>query len=198
LYSFRPHCLVNDRCASNPTGGRAHRPAPPACATLTLAKSRERERTTPMKIRILACLILALAAVAAAAPTPGLQVNPSTGETKEQFAERTQWWRDAKFGMFIHWGVYAVPADATDRQGNKRIAEWFFSNKQMQVKDYEKFAGQFNPVKFDARRWVKTAKDAGMKYIVITSKHHDGFCVFDSALTDYCITKATPFKRDPM
>jgi alpha-L-fucosidase len=151
-----------------------------------------------MKIRILACLMLALAAVAAAAQTPDLQVNPNTGETKEQFVERTLWWRDAKFGMFIHWGVYAVPADATDRQGNKRIAEWFFSNKQMQVKDYEKFAGQFNPVKFDARRWVKTAKDAGMKYIVITSKHHDGFCMFDSALTDYCITKATPFKRDPM
>ncbi len=117
----------------------------------------------------------------------------AAGETKEHFYSRTQWWREAKFGMFIHWGLYAVPADATDLNGKKTIAEWYLSNKQMQVRDYEKFAAQFNPVKFDAEKWVKAAKDAGMKYIVITSKHHDGFCMFDSHLTDYCITKATPF-----
>jgi len=110
-------------------------------------------------------------------------------ESKEQLDARTKWWREARFGMFIHWGIYAVPADT---------GEWYLSNKEMQVSDYEKFAARFNPVKFDARQWVKTAKAAGMKYIVITSKHHDGFCMFDSKLTDYCITKATPFKRDPM
>jgi alpha-L-fucosidase len=126
------------------------------------------------------------------------QTNPNTGETPEQFAARTKWWREAKFGMFIHWGIYAVPADATNKDGSKSAAEWYFYNKQAQVKDYEKFAGQFNPAKFSAKQWVKTAKDAGMKYIVITSKHHDGFCMFDSKLTNYCITKATPFKRDPM
>jgi alpha-L-fucosidase len=119
-------------------------------------------------------------------------------ETTAKFQQRTQWWREAKFGMFIHWGIYSVPADSLDLKGKKGIAEWYFSNKQMQVKDYEKFAARFNPVKFDARTWVKTAKDAGMKYIVITSKHHDGFDMFDSKLSDYCITKATPFKRDPM
>jgi len=144
-------------------------------------------------------LAIALAASGASiAAAPLLQVNPNTGETQEQFAKRTQWWRDAKFGMFIHWGIYAVPADSTDRNGRKSIAEWYLSNKQMQVADYARFASQFNPVKFDARKWVATAKAAGMKYIVITSKHHDGFCMFDSKLTDYCITKATPFKRDPM
>ena len=126
------------------------------------------------------------------------QVNPETGETQEQFAARTKWWREAKFGMFIHWGIYAVPADSTDLHGNKVAGEWYFNNKQMQVRDYEKFAGQFNPVRFDARQWVKTAKDAGMRYIVITSKHHDGFCMFDSKLTDYNVVKATPFHRDPM
>src|SRR5204863_1245116 len=115
------------------------------------------------------------------------------GESEERFAERTRWWRDAKFGMFIHWGVYAVAADSTDLEGHKGAGEWFFYNKKMQVREYEKFAPQFNPVRFDARAWVKTARDAGMKYIVITSKHHDGFCMFDSSLTDYCITKATPF-----
>src|SRR5437870_13821660 len=114
-----------------------------------------------MKIRILACLILALAAVAAWAQTPDLQVNPDTGETQEQFAERTRWWREAKFGMFIHWGVYSVPADATTKDGKKSAGEWYFVNKQAQMKDYEKFAGQFNPVQFDAKKWVKTAKDAG-------------------------------------
>jgi len=100
--------------------------------------------------------------------------------------------------MFIHWGLYAVPADATDIHGNRVIAEWYFSNKRMQVRDYERFAAQFNPVKFDAKKWVQTAKNAGMRYIVITSKHHDGFCLFDSQLTNYCITKATPFQRDPL
>lgn len=119
-------------------------------------------------------------------------------ETRAEFEQRTKWWREARFGMFIHWGLYAVPADATDLEGKHRIAEWYFSNKQMQVKDYEKFAAEFKPVKFDARAWVKTAKDAGMKYLVITSKHHDGFGMFDSKLTDYCVTKATPWKHDPM
>src|SRR5205823_10247848 len=135
----------------------------------------------------------------AAAEAPRLQVNPNTGESEEQFAERTKWWRDAKFGMFIHWGVYAVPADATDLQGNHRIAEWYFSNKQMQMKEYEKFAKQFNPVKFEARRWVRTAKNAGMKYIVITSKHHDGFDMFRTNMNhDWNIVDSTPFKRDPI
>ncbi|HLY59784.1 MAG TPA: alpha-L-fucosidase [Terriglobia bacterium] len=134
--------------------------------------------------------LVILAVVTAAAQT--------ARETPDQFAQRTQWWREARFGMFIHWGLYAVPADSTDLTGKKGIAEWYFYNKQKQVKDYEKFAAQFNPVKFDAKVWVETAKNAGMKYIVITSKHHDGFDMFDTKLSNYCITKATPFKRDPM
>src|SRR5437588_10374674 len=144
-------------------------------------------------------LMLALSTLAGAARAQELQVNPNTGETPEQFAERTKWWREAKFGMFIHWGVYAVPADATTKDGNKSAGEWYFFNKQAQMKDYEKFASQFNPVKFNAKQWVKTAKDAGMKYIVITSKHHDGFDMFKTKLNrDWNIVDATPFKRDPM
>ncbi len=143
-----------------------------------------------MRVKHLCCIVPLLAVAALHAQAPN--------ETAEHYNQRTEWWREARFGMFIHWGIYAVPADATDLQGKKKIAEWYMSNKQMQVRDYEKLAAQFNPVKFDARRWVKTAKDTGMKYIVITTKHHDGFCMFDSKLTDYCITKATPFKRDPL
>src|SRR5712691_3103450 len=124
-----------------------------------------------MRLKSFAVLFLLLAVAGGAARAQAAR------ETREQFDRRTQWWREARFGMFIHWGLYAVPADATDLKGKKRIAEWYLSNKQMQVKDYEKFASQFNPVKFDARKWVETAKSTGMKYIVITSKHHDGFCM---------------------
>jgi len=143
-----------------------------------------------MITKILCCAVTAAAL--------GSMVARTAQEPPHQFEARTQWWRQAKFGMFIHWGIYAVPADCTDLNGNRGGAEWYLSNKHMQVKDYEKFAAQFNPVRFNAAQWVQIAKDAGMKYIVITSKHHDGFCLFGSQLTDYCITKATPFKRDPL
>jgi alpha-L-fucosidase len=119
-------------------------------------------------------------------------------ETPEQFQARTKWWREAKFGMFIHWGIYAVPADSTDLEGHKSIAEWYFSNKQLHVRDYEKFASQFDPEQFDAHRWVETAKNAGMKYIVITSKHHDGFSMFGTKMTDYNVVDGTPWHHDPM
>ncbi len=122
---------------------------------------------------------------------------PSTDATPSLEA-RSAWWRNAKFGMFIHWGIYSVPADSTDRDGHQGVAEWYLSNKQMPVQEYEKFARQFNPTGFNAREWVQIAKDAGMKYITITSKHHDGFCMFDSKLTHYDIVDATPFKRDPL
>jgi alpha-L-fucosidase len=116
-------------------------------------------------------------------------------ETKEQRDARMAWFRDAKFGLFIHWGVYSVPAG--EWQGNKNYGEWFLEETHMPVSQYEKFRDQFNPVKFDAKQWVAVAKDAGMKYLVITSKHHDGFAMFDTKLTDWGI-KSTPFKRDPM
>lgn len=119
-------------------------------------------------------------------------------ETQAQFLNRTKWWREAKFGMFIHWGIYSVPADNRRKGGGTAIAEWYLSNQQVQVADYAKFAAQFNPVKFNARQWVSLAKEAGMKYLVITSKHHDGFCMFDTKLTDYNIVKASPYGRDPM
>jgi len=136
------------------------------------------------------------AAVYAAPPMQTFVVNPETGETQAQFAARTAWWRKAKFGMFIHWGIYSVPN--SDHNNTTGMGEWFMSNHKMQVKDYEKYAAQFDPVKFNASRWVKVAKDAGMKYMVITSKHHDGFDMFNSKLSDYNVVKATPWHHDPM
>jgi alpha-L-fucosidase len=116
-------------------------------------------------------------------------------ETKEQHDVRMQWWRDARFGLFIHWGLYSVPAG--EWKGETNHAEWIRETAQIPIHEYEKFLPQFNPVKFDATTWVRLAKEAGMKYIVITSKHHDGFCLFDSKETDFDVM-STPFKRDVM
>jgi alpha-L-fucosidase len=110
--------------------------------------------------------------------------------------ERMKWWREARFGMFIHWGLYAVPAGEWKGKKIDGIGEWIMERANIPVEEYELLAQQFNPVKFDANEFVRIAKDAGMKYIVITSKHHDGFCLWDSKVTDYDIIDATPFKRD--
>lgn len=110
--------------------------------------------------------------------------------------ERMEWWREARFGMFIHWGLYAIPAGEWSGKQIAGIGEWIMERADIPVSEYEKLAGQFNPVKFDADEWVRIAKNAGMKYIVITSKHHDGFCLWDSKVSDYDIMDASPFKRD--
>jgi alpha-L-fucosidase len=116
-------------------------------------------------------------------------------ETPAQTAERMAWFNNDRFGLFIHWGVYSVPAG--EWQGKTNYGEWFLEETKMPVSQYMQYAKEFNPVKFDARQWVRMAKDAGMKYIVITSKHHDGFGIFRSDLTGWCM-KATPFPRDPL
>ena len=109
-----------------------------------------------------------------------------------------RWWRDARFGMFIHWGLYAVPAGDFEGHRSKEIGEWIMSWANIPRARYEKFAAQFNPVQFDAAEWVRIAKAAGMKYIVITSKHHDGFSMFDSKTSPYDIVDRTPYRKDPM
>lgn len=115
-------------------------------------------------------------------------------EPKADKAKRMQWWTDDTFGMFIHWGLYAVPAGEYNGKGGG--AEWIMETHKIPTAEYEKFAGQFNPQKFNAKEWVQIAKSAGAKYIVITSKHHDGFSIWDSKVTKYDIMDATPFKRD--
>ncbi len=92
--------------------------------------------------------------------------------------KNTEWFREARFGMFIHWGVYALPARG----------EWVRNAEKITIEDYQKYLDRFNPHKYDPRKWAKLAKKAGMKYAVMTAKHHDGFCMFDSALTDYKAT----------
>ncbi len=92
-----------------------------------------------------------------------------------QREERTKWFQEARLGMFIHWGLYSIPA----------AGEWIMTNRQMTVEEYEPYFKEFNPTKYNPKEWAKLAKKAGMKYAVMTAKHHDGFCLFDSAYTDY-------------
>jgi alpha-L-fucosidase len=132
------------------------------------------------------------------AASAGKPATVKTAAAKEKVLtqdERMAWWREARFGMFIHWGLYAVPAGTYKGERVNGIGEWIMNNGKIPVAEYEKFAGQFNPIGFNADEWVRLAKNAGMKYIVITSKHHDGFCLWDSKVTNYDIM-ATPFKRD--
>ena len=105
--------------------------------------------------------------------------------TKENLEAR-EWFQDARFGLFIHWGVYSVLGDG----------EWVMNNQNISIKEYEKLSTFFNPVYFDAEEWVLMAKNAGMKYITITSRHHDGFSMFDSKASDYNIVDRTPYGKD--
>ena len=105
------------------------------------------------------------------------------------------WWREARFGLFIHWGLYAIPAG--EWNGKTTHGEWIRTSAEIPIDQYDKYIDRFNPVKFDADKWVQMAKHAGMRYIVITSKHHDGFALFDSKYTDFDVM-STPFKRDIM
>jgi alpha-L-fucosidase len=116
-------------------------------------------------------------------------------ETPEQKTARMKWFGEARFGMFIHWGLYSVPAG--EYGGKTGYGEWIMESAKIPASQYEKYATQFNPVKFDAHEWARLAKEAGMKYMVITSKHHDGFAMFRSEMTPWCI-KSTPFQRDPI
>src|SRR4030095_3533264 len=124
--------------------------------------------------------------------------NTTRAESEAEHDRRMKWFREARFGMFIHWGLYTVPAGEWKGKLIPGLGEWIMNRAKIPVAEYEPLTRQFNPVKFNADEWVKVAKDAGMKYLVITSKHHDGFAMYDSKVSPYNIVKATPFKRDPL
>ena len=106
--------------------------------------------------------------------------------------ENRLWFQDAKYGLFVHWGVYSIMGGG----GDQGIAEWIMERKNIPIVQYEKLPGFFNPTQFDPAQWVSMVKKAGMKYITITSKHHDGFAMYDSKVSDYNIVDATPYGRD--
>ena len=146
-------------------------------------------------------LVIALFLSAVSFSSAGQYASAQQLLTPEQEAasqKRLEWWREARFGMFIHWGLYAVPAGEWKGQPVPGLGEWIMNHAKIPVVEYEQFAKRFDPEKFNAEQWVGIAKNAGVKYIVITSKHHDGFAMFGSKASKYNIVDATPFHRDPL
>jgi len=124
------------------------------------------------------------------------QAGASDPDSPEAREARLAWFKEAKYGLFIHWGLYSIPAGEWKGKPIPGLGEWIMNRAHIPVKEYEQLAKQFNPTKFNADAWVEMAQDAGMKYIVITSKHHDGFALFDSKVSNWNVVAATPFRRD--
>ncbi|MGI9201245.1 MAG: alpha-L-fucosidase [Woeseiaceae bacterium] len=122
--------------------------------------------------------------------------GPYDDETVQQRDARMAWWREARFGLFIHWGIYAVPAGTHKGEQIENIGEWIMHYGQIPVADYKEYSKEFNPTEYDPEAWVLMAKDAGMKYIVITAKHHDGFALFETKASDWNVVEATPYGKD--
>src|SRR5947199_5974346 len=137
-----------------------------------------------MKRPTRATMLLVACAAALGAVAPG-RAQTGYRPSAANLAARS-WFQDARFGLFVHWGVYSVLGDG----------EWVMNNRRIPIADYEKLPAQFNPVAFAPADWVALAKAAGMKYITITSKHHDGFAMFDSRISDYNIVSRTPYRKD--
>lgn len=145
----------------------------------------------------------AFAVLFSTAPSPAADTNgPAYQMWAQDYGpthnERMEWWRAARFGMFIHWGIYSVPAGVYHGQESHHIGEWLMRDFNIPVAEYAAYANQFDPTNFNAEEWVKIAKCAGMKYIVITAKHHDGFAMFHTKVDHYNVYDATPWHHDPL
>ena len=132
-----------------------------------------------LKLTLWSCLFISSFNTMAQPGVKDYQPSPDNQQAR-------QWFQDAKFGLFIHWGVYSQLGDG----------EWVMNNQNISVGDYEKLPAFFNPIAFNAAAWVRLAKEAGMRYITITSKHHDGFAMYNSEVSDYNIVKSTPYGQD--
>lgn len=155
------------------------------------------------RFALLTAAVALAPALSLAAPRTNA-VNPVLAERNETAAQhdtRMEWFRDAHFGMFIHWGLYAQAGGEWDGKQGKYpngSAEWLMSGSKIPIADYAKLAKDFNPTHFDAEKWVAAAQNAGVRYIVITAKHHEGFAMFATKVSPFNIVDATPFKRDPL
>ncbi|HEY9534335.1 MAG TPA: alpha-L-fucosidase [Mucilaginibacter sp.] len=146
---------------------------------------------------LLAAALMLTTGLANAVAGPGKPL-PKKNSTKHAVIEtnRMAWWSKARFGMFIHWGVYSVPAGVYEGKKIPGLGEWIMHDAKIPVDTYQAYAKDFNPTKYDPEKWVQTAKAAGVKYIVITTKHHDGFAMFDSKASNWNIVKRTPYGKD--
>jgi len=149
-------------------------------------------------IQILTIVLLLVQTPSLSADDPAKSADTHPIKSGAQQDSKMAWWREAKFGMFVHWGIYSVVGGQYKGQKLPNSAEWMMNKGEVPIVEYEKYAAQFNPTEFDATEFVARAKRAGMKYLVITAKHHDGFSMFGSKATPYNVVDATPFKRDIM
>jgi alpha-L-fucosidase len=148
--------------------------------------TKRETRTNPKPFRLLASLLAAIQLTATVQSSGAEAVGSGAAvETSTAHDARMAWWREARFGMFIHWGLYAIPGRG----------EWVQWNEQIPVEEYARLAGQFNPTNFNPNAWAETAKAAGMKYMVLTARHHDGFCLFDDKGNNFTSVK-TAAQRD--
>lgn len=122
--------------------------------------------------------------------------DPYAQESQAERDQRMKWWRDSRFGLFIHWGVYTVPAGSYQGKPVKGIGEHILRYAKIPLTEYKTYASEFNPVNYDPDAWARLAKEAGMKYLVITAKHHDGFALFDSKVSEWDVVDATPYGKD--
>ncbi|HMH24792.1 MAG TPA: alpha-L-fucosidase [Puia sp.] len=165
------------------------------------------KKSTLLSAAIFFSFLISLAARAGGAGAPRSSDGPARTDIprspdafgdKGRMADTSKmdWWNKARFGMFIHWGVYSVPGGIYQGKEDPSLGEWIMQHEKIPVATYREYAKSFNPTEYDPESWVLMAQAAGMKYIVITSKHHDGFAMFDSKASDWNIVKATPYGKD--
>jgi len=153
--------------------------------------------TTKSNVPGIRVLIITLCTIVMFSHSSTLQAQSKDASPHKTTSDMT-WWENARFGMFIHWGLYSEAAGKWDGKPVKGAGEWIMTDAHIPRGQYEKLAPKFDPVDFNASQWVAIAKKAGMKYIVITTKHHDGFCMFNTEATKYNVVDATPWHKDPM
>lgn len=141
--------------------------------------------------------LLVLPYIGLAQDTNGPTASQDANDSEPSLDQKLAWWRDGKLGLFLHWGAYSQEGGSYKGQG-RGYGEWLMFQARIPIKEFEAYAANLNPVKFDADAWVRYAKDAGMSYIVVTAKHHDGFAMYHSASDKYNIYDLTSFKRDPL
>ncbi|HMO84597.1 MAG TPA: alpha-L-fucosidase, partial [Lacipirellulaceae bacterium] len=141
------------------------------------------------------CLLFTAVGAALVAGSARSQ-TPLPAESPEQRDARMAWWREARFGMFIHWGLYAVPAGRWNEAPVPGIGEWIQQRANIPREQYEQLATRFDPVKYDPGAWARLAAEAGVRYVIITAKHHDGFCLWETNATDWNVVDRTPYRRD--
>jgi alpha-L-fucosidase len=145
--------------------------------------------------RVLAIKVGICVSMLSAAVTANAQAHPNGGTRAEREVALRNW-QDERFGMFIHWGAYAVPAGVHGGKPIPHLGEWIMHHGRISHEDYREYAKRFNPEQYDPVSWVALAKETGMKYMVVTAKHHDGFALFDSAVTDWDAVQSSGAKRD--